>query len=287
MKLATVKIKGEELAVVISAEGAVSIREINKICGVGWSEDLFSILQDKQLSPLKDWYKSGGFEQLESSSLIDIDNLSFGPLYRNPGKVWGVGMNYVEKAIELSGKLPGDEPVIFMKPNTSVIGSDDEIILPTQSSQVTAEAELGVVIGETCKNIKEEEAHHVVAGFTTTLDMTAKDIHSKDPRFLQRSKSFDTFFSFGPYLLTVDEVEDLEKLRVETILNEDVVHQNVVSNMMFNPWWIVSFFSNSMTLHPGDVIMTGTPGSVLIHDGDIVGCKIPGFKELRNSVMRT
>jgi len=285
MKLATIKNEGKELAVIVAAEKAVSIREINRVLGVNWSEDLFNILQKNQLSSLNDWYRSGGLDQLGSSSLVDVDNLSFGPLYRNPGKIWGVGMNYVEKAIELSGSPPGEEPVIFMKPITSVIGPDDQIVLPDQSSQVTAEAELGVIIGKTCKNIKEEEAHNVVAGFTTTLDMTAKDIHAKDPRFLQRSKSFDTFFSFGPYFLTVDEWEDLEDLRVMTSINGCARYQNVVRNMMFKPWWIVSFFSEIMTLHPGDIIMTGTPGSVLIRDGDVVGCEISGFKELRNSVV--
>ncbi|MFD2213425.1 fumarylacetoacetate hydrolase family protein [Metabacillus endolithicus] len=287
MKLATIKNEGEEFAVIITAEKAVSIREINRVLGMGWSEDLFSILEKNQLSSLNDWYRNGGMEKLGSSSLMDIDNLSFGPLYRNPGKIWGVGMNYVEKAIELSGSPPGEEPVIFMKPITSVIGPNDPIILPDQdqSSQVTAEAELGVIIGKMCKNIKEEEARNVVAGFTTTLDMTAKDIHAKDPRFLQRSKSFDTFFSFGPYFLTIDECQDLENIRVSTSINGCKKHQNVVRNMMFKPWWIVSFFSEIMTLHPGDIIMTGTPGSVLIRDRDVVGCEISGFKELRNLVV--
>jgi 2-keto-4-pentenoate hydratase/2-oxohepta-3-ene-1,7-dioic acid hydratase in catechol pathway len=115
--------------------------------------------------------------------------------------------------------------------------------------------------------------------------MTAKDIHAKNPRFMQRSKSFDTFFSFGPYLITADEYEDVKMINVETVLNGEVSHRNVVANMMYQPWYIVSFFSQIMTLYPGDVIMTGTPGSVVIRNGDVVECQINGFKALRNPVL--
>ena len=193
-------------------------------------------------------------------------------------------MNYMEKAMELSRRPPEEEPVTFMKPGTSLVGPEESIMLPLQFGKVTAEAELGIIIGESCKDVKEEEAARVVAGFTTALDMTAKDIHAKNPRYLQRSKSFDTFFSFGPYFITVDEFPILKDIMVETVLNGETYHRNVVANMMYQPWWLVSFFSHIMTLHPGDIIMTGTPGSVVIRDGDIVECHIHGFKPLRNHV---
>lgn len=284
MILATLKVGNEELAAIIVEGGAVSIREINKMIGKGWSEDVLTILQKNQLEKIKDWYRSGGLEELKSFSAFSEDSLSYAPLYRNPGKIWGVGMNYVEKAIELSGGAPKEKPVIFMKPNTSLIGHEDVIRLPSQSSQVTAEAELGIIIGKTCKCIKEERAKEVVAGFVTTLDITAKDIHARNPRFLQRSKSFDTFFSLGPHLYTTDECVELGGIEVETILNGEVHYRNVVANMMFRPLWIVSFFSQIMTLHPGDIIMTGTPGSVVIRDGDVAAGRISGFRELKNPV---
>lgn len=284
MKLATVIVEGEEHVAVISDDKAILIKTIKKFEGKRWDTNLFDIIQKNQLPELNQWYKEGGGYKKNFYHSIPLEEITYAPLYRNPRKILGVGMNYMEKAMELSGVPPEEEPVIFMKPDTSLIGPEELIKLPPQSSKVTAEAELGIIIGKTCKNIKEEDAHNVVAGFTTTLDMTAKDIHAKNPRYLQWSKSFDTFFSFGPHFITVDEFSCLKEIAVETVLNGEVHHSNIVANMMFQPWWIVSFFSHIMTLYPGDIIMTGTPGSVVINDRDVVECKINGFKSLRNTV---
>lgn len=285
MKLATVRTDGKEMAAVVSGERVTLIETINKLEQKNWSTNLFDLLQKDQLTDMIDWYTKQGEQKIRQFPSILKEEVEFGPLYRHAGKIWGVGMNYMEKAIELSGRPPEEEPVIFMKPNSSVIGSEDSIILPLQSSEVTAEAELAIIIGKTCKNIGEEEAPSVVAGFTTSLDMTAKDIHARNPRFMQRSKSFDTFFSFGPYLITTDEYRDVRNIAVETVLNGDVCHRNIVANMMYQPWFIVSFFSQIMTLNPGDVIMTGTPGSVVIRNGDVAECRIAGFQSLRNPVL--
>ncbi len=195
-------------------------------------------------------------------------------------------MNYVEHAGDLSESAPTDEPASFMRPDTTIIGPGDEVMLPAQSEWVTAEAELAVIIGCEAKNISEEEAPSVVAGFTTVLDMTAEDILRRNPRYLTRSKSFDTFFSFGPELVTPEEIEDLHDLEVATVLNGKVHRSNTVSNMVFSPWWLVSFHSKIMTLLPGDVISTGTPGAVLIQEGDVVECRITGFEPLCNPVVR-
>ncbi|MGQ3477619.1 fumarylacetoacetate hydrolase family protein [Paenibacillus sp. TY11] len=285
MKLATVSVNGEETAAVISMDNIIMVKTINEMENKAWNTDLFRLIQSGQLEEMNDWYTSGGRNKLYRYPSIEAKETYFGPLYRNPRKILGVGMNYKEKAIELSGKLPEEEPVIFMKPDTSLIGMGETIQLPIQSSVVTAEAELGIIIGKTCKDIKEEDALSVVAGFTTTLDMTAKDIHSKNSRYMQRAKSFDTFFSFGPYFITADEFTEIKDIAVETVLNGKVEHRNVVANMMYQPGYIVSFFSHIMTLYPGDVIMTGTPGSVVIRKGDMVGCSIKPFKPLLNSVI--
>ncbi|WP_342046108.1 fumarylacetoacetate hydrolase family protein [Bacillus sp. OTU530] len=284
MKLATVKVNGEETAAIISDNQAILMQTINELESKDWSTDLFQILQKEQLTEINLWYKEEGQKKLRHFPHISAEQISYAPLYRTPRKILGVGMNYLEKAIELSGKPPEEEPVIFMKPDTSLIGPEEVIKLPSQFGKVTAEAELGIIIGKTCKNVKEQDAYSVVAGFTTTLDMTAKDIHAKNPRYLQRSKSFDTFFSFGPYFITVDEFPEIKDLTVETVLNGEVHHHNVVANMIYPPEWIVSFFSHIMTLYPGDIIMTGTPGSVVIRDGDVVECHIDRFKSLQNPV---
>jgi 2-keto-4-pentenoate hydratase/2-oxohepta-3-ene-1,7-dioic acid hydratase in catechol pathway len=173
-----------------------------------------------------------------------------------------------------------------MRPDTTIIGPGEEIVLPDQSERVTAEAELALIIGREAKGVSEEDAPSVVAGFTTVLDMTAEDILRKNPRYLTRSKSFDTFFSFGPELVTPDEIADLDALEVSTVLNGEVRRTNTVSNMMFSPWWLVSFHSQVMTLLPGDIISTGTPGAVVIREGDVAECRIVGFEPLSNPVVR-
>src|SRR5690606_30558498 len=115
-------------------------------------------------------------------------------------------------------------------------------------------------------------------------DMTAEDILQKNPRYLTRAKSFDTFFSFGPELVTADEVEDVPGLKVATVINGEIHRDNLVSNMTFQPQHLISFHSKVMTLLPGDIISTGTPGAVVIRDGDVVECRIGGFETLVNPV---
>ena len=151
-----------------------------------------------------------------------VSGFEHAPLYRRPRKIWGIGLNYVEHAGDLSETAPSDEPASFMRPDTTIVGPGDEILLPPQSERVTAEGELAVVIGREAKDVSEDEASSVVAGFTTVLDMTAEDILRRNPRYLTRAKSFDTFFSFGPELVTLDEVEDVDSLEVSTVLNGEV-----------------------------------------------------------------
>ena len=125
----------------------------------------------------------------------------------------------------------------------------------------------------------------MIAGFTTIIDMTAEDILQRNPRYLTLSKSFDTFFSYGPQLVTPDEVADVEALEVATVHNGRVHRQNRVANMTFPPDQLISFHSQVMTLMPGDVISTGTPGAVVIGEGDRVECRIGGFAPLANTVV--
>jgi 2-keto-4-pentenoate hydratase/2-oxohepta-3-ene-1,7-dioic acid hydratase in catechol pathway len=171
-----------------------------------------------------------------------------------------------------------------MKPDTTIIGHRDTILIPRQSERTTAEAELGIIIGRLGKNVAREDWLSVVAGFTTVIDLTAEDILRRNPRYLTRSKSFDTFFSFGPVLLTPDEISDVLDLKVSTLLNGQVVAEDRVVNMTFPPDLLVAFHSEVMTLLPGDIISTGTPGAALIQDGDRVECRIDGFETLMNPV---
>lgn len=284
MKLCTVKVGGKELAALTSASGLVLIETINQAERSNWSIELFELIRLGELERVTDWYNGGGKEKLEQLTAIPYGEAEYGPLYRQPRKIWGIGLNYVKDAAELAEVDPNDEPVSFMKPDTTIIGPLDAIRIPQGAGQITAEAELGIIIGRTCKNIAEADVYDVIAGYTTTIDVTAADIHARNQRYLTRAKSFDTFFSFGPQFITKDEYPDPLEIQVETAINGEVAHRNKVFNMKFRPWFAVSFHSKVMTLLPGDIIMTGTPGAVVIRDGDIVGCHIEGFEPLLNPV---
>lgn len=284
MRFATIRLGGGEVAAVVTSGGVVRVDEMDD----KRPTDLLSLLESGRIYDCQSRFRELDAAALEelASKAIPADRFEYAPLYRRPRKIWGIGLNYVEHAGDLEETAPSEEPASFMRPDTTIIGPGDEILLPEQSERVTGEAELGLVIGREARNVSEEEAPSVVAGLTTILDMTAEDILRKNPRYLTRSKSFDTFFSFGPQLVTVDEVGEVGDLTVATVLNDEVRRENVVSNMTFSPWFLVSFHSKVMRLLPGDIISTGTPGAVEIRDGDVVSCYIEGFEPLSNPVAR-
>ena len=286
MRLASVAFGGNEVAVVVWAGGALPVADVPD--PDGWPTDLLSLLESGRLEDLLrawDGLSRGELEELAGRA-IPADDLSHVPLYRRPRKIWGIGLNYVEHAGDLDETAPAGEPASFMRPDTTIIGPGDEICLPQDIGRVTAEAELAVVIGREAKDVSEDEAPSVIAGFTTVIDVTAEDILRKNPRYLTRAKSFDTFFSLGPHFLTPDEVGEVDGLEVSTVLNGEVRRKNTVSDMTFSPYSLVSFHSKVMTLLPGDIISTGTPGAVEIRPGDVAECRIGGFGPLVNPVGR-
>ncbi|GAE28090.1 fumarylacetoacetate hydrolase family protein [Halalkalibacter wakoensis JCM 9140] len=281
MKLVTIERDGQELAAIKAVHGLVLLEEINQTYNQNWALYLFDLITTGQLDELNQWYRTDGAKQLENLNAIPFDQAKLRPLYRHPHKILGIGMNYV--AHPLAEKTKAD-PVSFIKPDTTLVGPGEKIHLPAESKKTTAEGELAIIIGKRCSNITEAEAPHVIAGYTTALDMTEADIHGQNPRYLTRAKSFDTFFSFGGELITADEIANVEELQVSTVLNGEVEHKNLVSNMIYNPWYLLSFHSKVMTFLPGDIILTGTPGPVVIRSGDVIECRIEGFTTLQNGV---
>ncbi len=278
MRLCTINRNGCEEAAVVTRAGIVPVAAINAHLGKAWPEELYdlirrginpNLLADAEQTPLK----------------LDPKTVRYGPLYRHPRKILGIGLNYRDHAADLNAPYP-TEPASFMKCDNTIIGPGDAIELPPQSERVTAEAEIGVIIGRQCRFVSEEQAPEYVAGYCLIIDMTAEDILQKNPRFLTRSKNFDTFFSFGPELITTDEVPDVLKVKVGTYNNGRLHRENVVANMAFPPFYLVSFHSHVATLYPGDIISTGTPGAVVIGDGDVAECRIEGLGRLSNPVRR-
>ncbi|MFG6118788.1 fumarylacetoacetate hydrolase family protein [Thalassobacillus sp. B23F22_16] len=287
MRLATINQGGMEVAAIVDGERLLPIQSINDVAGTDWPIGLYELINEEKLSSLRDWWNERSEDEKKDleSHFLASEEAVYRPLYRHPRKIWGIGLNYVDHASDLKEIAPSSEPASFMKPATTIIGHKDTIQLPVQSERTTGEAELGVIIGKECKNISESEVKEVIAGYTTIIDMTAEDILQRNPRYLTRSKSFDTFFSFGPELVTTDEVAEVFDLEVATIINGECHRKNSVSNMTFNPYYLVAFHSQVMTLQPGDIISTGTPGAVVIRDGDVIECEIDGFCKLKNNVV--
>jgi 2-keto-4-pentenoate hydratase/2-oxohepta-3-ene-1,7-dioic acid hydratase in catechol pathway len=287
MRLATIKLDGYEIATIVTEIGMLPIAKINEETGKTWLTDMLEIISSGQLEEMKDWYLSGGKYQAEAMSeyAIPKEKAVLAPLYRNPSKIWGIGLNYVDHAGDLAETAPTTAPASFPKFTTTIIGPGDEIKIPVQSEKTTGEAELAVIYGKKCKDVEEKDWLSVVAGFTTVIDMTAEDILRLNPRYLTRAKNFDTFLSLGSILVTPDEIEDVKKLKVSTVINGEIYAQNFVSNMTFSPDYLVSFHSKVSTMLPGDIISTGTPRAVHINDGDIVECRIEGFESMSNPVI--
>jgi len=200
-----------------------------------------------------------------------------------PSKIVCVGLNYKDHAEELSMEVPED-PVLFLKPPSAVIGHGDKIIYPPSSSRVDYEAELAVVIGKRCKNISAEKAEDVIAGYTCFNDVTARDLQQKDGQWT-RAKSFDTFAAFGPYIVSTDEI-DVSDLKISCRVNGETRQESSTSNLIFDIPFLIEFITEIMTLEVGDVIATGTPPGVgELQRGDTVEVTIQGIGTLRNEVV--
>ncbi|MBN1133928.1 MAG: fumarylacetoacetate hydrolase family protein [Methanosarcinaceae archaeon] len=200
-----------------------------------------------------------------------------------PSKIICIGLNYHDHATELKMKVP-NEPTIFIKPPSAVIGHDDKIIYPKSSQQLDYEAELAFVIGKKCKNIRAEKANDVIAGYTCFNDVTARDLQQRDGQWT-RAKSFDTFAPIGPYIALPDEF-DPENASITCRVNGEVRQDSNTSNLIFGIPHLVEFVSNIMTLELGDVISTGTPPGVgELHRFDVVEVEIEGIGILRNEVV--
>ncbi len=199
----------------------------------------------------------------------------------SPQKIVLVGLNYRDHAKELDMEIP-DEPIIFLKPPSSLIKDGDGIIYPSSVKRLDYEAELAVVIKREAKNIKESEVDDYILGYSCLNDVTARDLQKKDVQW-SRAKSFDSFAPFGPWIETDLELEDL---RVKSYLNSELKQDASISNFIFSIPELLVFISSIMTLEPGDIVSTGTPSGVgSMEVGDEVSIEIDGIGVLSNTVL--
>lgn len=212
---------------------------------------------------------------------------------QKPGKIICVGHNYREHILEMGRELPSN-PVIFAKFANTILGPDDDIPFYPISDQLDYEAEFTFVIGKQARNVSEEDALDYVAGYTITNDVTYRDIQRRTMQWLQ-GKTVDGSAPMGPYLVTSDELQDPSGLSVVLTVNGEVRQSTNTENLVFSVQKLVSFLSNLMTLEPGDVVLTGTPGGVgfamnpqtFLKDGDVVRIEIDKVGALENKVSNT
>ena len=208
-----------------------------------------------------------------------------------PRKIVCVGLNYKDHAEEQGVELP-TAPLLFAKFTTSLIGPGEAIVIPPLVTQCDYEAELGVVIGATVRNISRENALEAVAGYICANDVSARDLQFADKQWT-RGKSPDTFCPVGPQLVPAAEVSDPHNLRIRAIVNGEVLQDSSTANLIFGIDEIISYITQTSTLEPGDLILTGTPAGVgvfrdpqrLLQPGDVVTIEIEGLGELTNPVV--
>ena len=208
-----------------------------------------------------------------------------------PGKIVCVGLNYHDHAEEQGAELP-EEPLLFAKWPTALIGPGDPIVIPSLVTKCDYEAELGVVIGEKVRGVSKGNALEAVRGYLCANDVSARDLQFKDGQWT-RAKSVDTFCPVGPQLVPAEEIPDPHNLRIRAIVNGEVLQDSTTANLIFGVDEIVSYASQTMTLEPGDLILTGTPAGVgvfrnpqrLLQPGDEVTIEIERIGALTNPVV--
>lgn len=254
-----------------------------KLCRFKASEKIFfGVIEGDSVFEIKDDPFAAGFSgEVKKGTEHKLDSVRLlAPVL--PSKIVAIGLNYKAHAAEFGKPLP-EEPMIFIKPSTAVIGPDDEIVYPGHMShRVDYEGELGVVIGKTAKEVTAKEAAEYILGYTCVNDVTARDLQGKDTQYT-RAKGFDTFAPIGPFIETGLDPLDAT---IQTYLNGQLKQNTSTKDMIFNVFQLVSFVSHVMTLLPGDIITTGTPSGIgKMRPGDVVEVRIEGIGGLRNRVV--
>ena len=282
MKLCTFERAGTCQAGVILGGRVLPLEEINARRGGRFPTELLALIRSGSIDDLK----LAGADELVSAAL-PLAEVQLRLPYPAPPKIWCIGLNYLSHAEDIQARQP-EEPGSFMKPSSALVEPGGDIQLPPSeiAAEVDAEGELGVILGKQCRNVEAGQARDAIFGYTTTLDMTALDVLRRNTRYLTRAKSFDTFFSFGPVIVTADEVPDVDSVEVITEHNGAPFSRDYVRHMATRPYDLVSFHSKVFTWHPGDVLSTGCPKGARIQPGDRVTARLPGIGVLEAAVVR-
>ena len=245
--------------------------------------------KERIINTIKD-ITPNNIEEIISNNLdsINIDelemleeNFKILPCVNNVGKIVCIGLNYADHAAE-SGLKPPSEPLVFSKAVTSITGPNDNITLPPNSKKSDWEIELAIIILKKTKNINEDKAEEHIAGYTIVNDVSERHFQIEREGQFVKGKSYDSFCPLGPYIVTKDEIDDVNNLSLKLKVNNELMQNGNTSNLIFKPNFIVSYLSKFMTLMPGDIIPTGTPAGVgmgmkpprFLNKGDIIELNI-------------
>ena len=261
-----------------------------------YSSDLISLIRTREIGELKSLARQlkdldRGHEELPLQCWASIDEVELHAPIPRPGKIICLGLNYRDHATEQNAKIP-DNPLLFVKASTSTTGHNRPIVIPDGSTKVDFEAELAFVIGKEVKGAGVNDAHSAIFGYTCMNDVTEREMQRGDRQWF-RGKSPDTFAPMGPYIVTVDEFGDAGGVSVSSRLNGELMQLSSTSNLIFTPGDIIKFVTRTMTLEPGDIISTGTPGGVgvfrdppvFLKDGDTIEVIVDGIGTLSNPIV--
>lgn len=260
-------------------DGWVSLSAIPEYAGTVRLGDLAGGQRTRELETL--------FDSSSADHRTDVRLDAAATIVGGGQDVWGAGLNYRGHSEDLAAKQPTSGPGSYLRPHNCLIDNGQPIELPAQSARVTGEAELGLIIGTECKNVRRDDWRSVVVGVTAVLDMTAEDAVRENPRYIPWSKGFDTFCSVGPQLVTLDEFTgpDLESVRVSTVRNGEIIASAHVCDMLYDLGFLVEHFTAGRTLSPGTVICTGTPGAAVLSRGDSIKAVVEGIGTLAHTVI--
>ncbi len=258
---------------------------LSSLCGLELPKDVIQFLTCYELTARV----SKILNDVQLESCINLSSVKLLPPIPKPSKMVFIGLNYLDHAKEVGAEVP-KEPVIFFKPPSALIGPYDNIVIPRRSKKVDYEGELAVIIGRYARYVSREEALNYVLGYIVMNDVTARDVQKAVSQW-DKGKGFDKFAPCGPWITTPDEIPDPHRLRIITKVNDVVKQDSGTWNMIFKIPDLISEIAEVMTLEPGDVISTGTPGGVgyvrgeFLSPGDLVEVCVDRIGCIRNRVV--
>ncbi|BDQ31607.1 MAG: fumarylacetoacetate hydrolase family protein [Nitrosopumilus sp.] len=283
MKIARLSYENNETYGFVNGDNVATKDEITYLTGVPIPQNVKDFLFDGWYDEIKNKIKDLPYAE-------NISKYKLLPPIPNPNKIICLAFNYVDHALEQGLEAPED-PAIVIKPRTTLNSTESDIVCPDFVKQLDYEVELALIIGKNCKNISVKDASSVIFGYMIFNDVSARDIQFKDKQFT-RGKSFDSFAPCGPWITTVDEIKNVQNLKLTTKVNGELRQNSSTNNMFIKIPEIISKISHVMTLEKGDIISTGTPAGVMLNkpnavflkDGDKVEMEIEGLGILSNTI---